>query len=64
MNRVALSVRVPEKLKLEAANVLQGMGLTPSSAIRMFLAQVVNRGEIPFMISQNSNQGEIHVRSK
>lgn len=64
MNQVPLSVRVPEELKLEAANVLQGMGLTPSSAIRMFLAQVVNRGEIPFMISQNSNQGEIHVRSK
>jgi len=55
MNQVSLNARVPKRLKEEASNILQNMGLTPSSAIRLFLAQVVNQGEIPFTISQTSN---------
>lgn len=45
-----INVRVPDELKIEAANVLRDMGLSPSSAVRLFLAQVVKQKRIPFEI--------------
>lgn len=45
-----INVRVPDELKHEAANVLREMGLSPSSAVRLFLFQVVKQKRIPFEI--------------
>lgn len=46
--------RIDEHLKIEATNVLQGCGLTISSAIRLFLEQVVQEQKIPFEIKHKT----------
>ena len=59
MNKAPLNIRLPKDLKEEATDVLHSMGLTPSSAVRIFLTQVVKDKSIPFSISGNmDNQTE------
>lgn len=43
-----ISVRVPEELKSDAKEVLEAIGLSPSTAVRLFLTQVVKQKGIPF----------------
>lgn len=43
-----LNIRIDEKLKNNAADVLGHMGLDLSSAIKMFLNQVIVKRGIPF----------------
>ena len=43
-----LNIRIEEKLKVRAAEVLEASGLTTSSAIRMFLLRVVEDEALPF----------------
>lgn len=43
-----VNVRIDEVLKKEAVKALENLGLDISSAVKMFLKQVVNTGEIPF----------------
>jgi len=38
-----------EELKREADIILQGIGLNMSSAVNLFIRQVVNSGGLPFM---------------
>lgn len=45
-----INIRTDEKLKKEANKVLEEMGLDMSSAIKLFLAQVVITKTIPFKI--------------
>lgn len=59
MKQSPLNVRIPEKLKQEATHVLEGIGLTPSSAVRMFFAQIVNRGGIPFQIKKQEGKKNV-----
>lgn len=47
----AIYVNVDLKTKEEAAAILKGLGLNMSTAINMFLTQVVKRDGIPFEIS-------------
>lgn len=44
--------RIDEQLKAEATSVLQDCGLTISSAIRLFLEQVVQEQRVPFEIKR------------
>lgn len=46
----ALNVNVDAKTKEEATNILKSLGLNMSTAINMFLAQVVKRDGIPFEV--------------
>ncbi len=46
----AINVNVDTKMKEEATNILKGLGLNMSTAINMFLAQIVKRDGIPFEI--------------
>lgn len=46
----ALNVNVDAKNKEEATNILKGLGLNMSTAINMFLAQIVKRDGIPFEV--------------
>ncbi len=50
MTTKPVNFRIDEELKLQSEQVLSEMGLTMSSAITMFLKQVVNKREIPFKI--------------
>lgn len=44
--------RVSEDLKKEASDVLQDCGLSVSSAIRLFLEQVVQEQKLPFEVKR------------
>lgn len=46
----AINVQVDAKIKEEATVILKGLGLNMSTAINMFLTQVVKRDGIPFEI--------------
>jgi DNA-damage-inducible protein J len=46
-----ISVRIDDQTKAEADELLNKMGLTISSAVSMFLRQVVLQRKIPFAIS-------------
>lgn len=52
--------RVPHVLKENAEQILQQVGLSTSDAIRLFLTQVVNRGEFPLEL-QMPNQTTINA---
>lgn len=45
-----VQARVDEKLKIEAEQTFRSMGLTISSAINIFLQQVVNQRKLPFEV--------------
>lgn len=46
----AINVQVDARVKEEATTILKGLGLNMSTAINMFLTQVVKRDGIPFEI--------------
>nr|CRY95413.1 hypothetical protein [uncultured prokaryote] len=43
-----MQIRIDETLRNEAAKVAQGMGIDLSSAIRLFLSQMVKENGLPF----------------
>lgn len=51
--RADVRSRVSEDLKQEASDVLQGCGLSVSSAIRLFLEQVVQEQKLPFEVKRH-----------
>ena len=48
-----ITVRVDDQTKQDAANVLADIGLDVSTAVRMFLRQVVIRGQMPIELLQD-----------
>lgn len=56
--------RINEHLKYEAASVLQDCGLTISSAIRLFLEQVVQEQKVPFEIKRRRPSKKMAVALK
>ena len=47
----AINVNVDTKIKEEATTILKSLGLNMSTAINMFLAQIVKRDGIPFEVT-------------
>lgn len=45
-----INVNVDSEIKKEATDILKGLGLNMSTAINMFLTQVVKRDGIPFEV--------------
>lgn len=54
-----LNIRIEEKLKNNAVEVLGRMGLDLSSAIKMFLNQVVVKKSIPFVPTLVDEWGDV-----
>ena len=52
MANTAINVVVDEKTKKEASKILKDLGLSMSSAINVFLKQVIESEGIPFMVSK------------
>lgn len=52
MTNTTITVRTDTELKAEAQKVLAELGMDMSTAINVFLRQVVRRQAIPFEISQ------------
>jgi len=48
-----VNVRVEKKIKTEASKTLSGLGLDMSTAVKMFLCQVVTEQGIPFVPTKN-----------
>jgi len=44
-----INIRIDEKLKKQASKTLESIGLDTSSAIKMFLTQVVTEQGLPFI---------------
>lgn len=51
-----LSIRIEEKTKREANKTLKALGLDMSTAVKMFLSQVVIEQGMPFRSSRNPQQ--------
>ena len=49
-NTATVKAQVDVELKTQAENTLKALGLDMTSALRMFLSQVVIRGGIPFEV--------------
>ncbi|MDR1100891.1 MAG: type II toxin-antitoxin system RelB/DinJ family antitoxin [Clostridiales bacterium] len=58
-NTVNTSIRIDKSLKKKADITFRSMGLTFSSAINMFIKQVVNSGELPFKPQANLSTEEL-----
>lgn len=56
--------RISYDLKMEASDVLSGCGLTVSSAIRLFLEQVVREQRVPFEIKRRVPSAKMAVALK
>lgn len=50
MKNEVVRARINASLKAEASNVLEGLGLEMSDAIRLFLRQLVQRRGLPFEV--------------
>ncbi len=51
MSTVNMSIRMDTELKKQAESMLSDMGLNMTTAMNMFLRQVVRQGRIPFEIA-------------
>lgn len=58
MKNQVIQIRIDKETKEAAEIVIKDMGLTFSSAIQMFLRQVVQKQEIPFTIESRSYNKE------
>lgn len=53
-----ISVRVQEETKKEAERLFEEMGLSMSTAVNLFLKQVVLTGKIPFELSAEERRNQ------
>lgn len=53
-----ISVRVQEETKKEAEQLFSEMGLSMSTAVNLFLKQVVLTGKIPFELSAEERRNQ------
>lgn len=58
MATVNMSIRMDKELKKQADAMLSDMGLNMSTAMNMFLRQVVRQGKIPFEIATDIPNSE------
>ena len=50
MKTAVIHARIELQTKTEAETVLRQLGLTPTEAIRIFYAQILSRGGLPFAV--------------
>ena len=58
MSTVNMSIRMDTELKKQAEDMLSAMGLNMTTAMNMFLRQVVRQGKIPFEIAADMPNSE------
>ena len=64
MATVNMSIRMDRELKKQSEAVLSDMGLNMTTAMNMFLRQVVRQGRIPFEIATDIPDAETVAASK
>lgn len=60
--QTSIKMRISEELKNEATHILHDCGLTVSSAVRLFLEQVVSHQGIPFEIKRPTEKMKIALQ--
>ena len=60
----AVNVNVDRKIKDDATKVLKSLGLNMSTAINMFLTQVVKKDGIPFEITNAIKSSKVKLYKK
>jgi DNA-damage-inducible protein J len=55
--------RIKEEVKDKASEILAGMGLSVSDAVRIMLTKVANEGALPFELTPNALTAETLRRS-
>ena len=63
MEAANINIRTNSELKAQAQEILSALGLDMSTAINMFLRQLVFREAIPFEISRPKTTGSKQARS-
>mgnify|MGYP003426244654 FL=1 len=58
VKNTVISVRVQEETKKEAEQLFSEMGLSMSTAVNLFLKQVVLTGKIPFELSAEERRNQ------
>ena len=53
-----LQIRIPEQLRADADSVLADMGLDLPTAVRLYLAKIVQTRSIPFSLEASPNRVE------
>ena len=56
MQMTTLNIRIDEKLKKEASKALAFLGMDTSTAVKIFLNQVIADQALPFTPSRNSKE--------
>ncbi|MFH1806172.1 MAG: type II toxin-antitoxin system RelB/DinJ family antitoxin [Pseudomonadota bacterium] len=59
-----VQARIDPVLKDRAAEVLEGMGLTVSDAVRILLTRIAREGALPFELTSNPEAYDIWFRDK
>ena len=54
-----IHVNVNSKVKNDASEILNGLGLNMSTAVNIFLAQVVKRNGIPFEVKEPTTKEDL-----
>ncbi|HHV11121.1 MAG TPA: type II toxin-antitoxin system RelB/DinJ family antitoxin [Clostridiales bacterium] len=54
-NTINVNIRVDEELKKQTENLLSDMGLNMTTAVNIFLRQIVRTGGIPFEITTRTD---------
>ena len=62
MKTISLQVRVPEKLRKDADEVLEKVGLDMSTAVRVYLKKIITTRGIPFSLVAEDSNGLEFVR--
>lgn len=60
MQKKTISVRVEEPIKIEAEVILNEIGLTMTTAVTLFLRQVIRTGAIPFPLTSHQKGDDVH----
>ena len=60
----AINIQVDSKIKKEATNILNDLGLNMSTAINLFLRQVIKRNGLPFEVVNPKPSKELLVALK
>lgn len=51
----AINIQIDSETKRKATDILNDLGLSMSTAINMFLRQVIKKDGLPFEVNNNSN---------
>ena len=57
----AINIQIDSNVKKEATLVLTDLGLSMSSAINLFLKQVINHNGLPFEVSRKPNEDTLRA---